>query len=260
MAPGILIVRIKMLDPVFEEQGGWATWTKLHFDDLLSLGPAKISSTAQFLNKVQDEPVPRATAEEHNTKKAEEAAFPFFNIIELGDLDVLTSKEYLDLSRAKILQNKREEGEEMIWDVVDARFAAYELVRSVNEGYIQSSDDAAAGAEGGENTRTLITAEISNPLEPYAAMQFFTNLSAKIQKSHLGAAKGKLYKLRNETLNPVPVLESSAWLGVWSVEGSVKRGWVEEELVGELGTEGKGVQVGWGFFGSGYRKGGGGVV
>jgi hypothetical protein len=149
MAPGILVVRIKMLDPTFEEQGDWATWTKLHFDDLLSLGPAKISSTAQFLNKVQDEPAPGATAEEQNTKKAEEAAFPFFNIIELGNLDVLTSKEYLDISRAKILRNKREEDEEMIWDVVDARFAAYELVHSFGEGSIQSSGDAVTGAEGG---------------------------------------------------------------------------------------------------------------
>jgi hypothetical protein len=91
-------------------------------------------------------------------------------------------------------------------------------------------------------------------------MQFFTTLSEKIQKSHPGAAKGKLYKLRNETLNPVPVLESPAWLGVWGVEGSVKRGRVEEELGGELGAGGKEVQVGWGVFGGGYRKGGGDVV
>ncbi|KAF2806084.1 uncharacterized protein BDZ99DRAFT_394863 [Mytilinidion resinicola] len=156
--PSLLLVRIRLLDPAFATSHGWATWTKLHFADLLSLGPASVNATSQFLNLA-------APTEEEEGKKAEEARFPYFNIIEVGDLGVLTSKPYLELSRAKDLAGKREEGEAMIWDVADARFAAYEGVggqekgvgdeKVVRESSGEGRGDDGAGAEMGEFTTLL---------------------------------------------------------------------------------------------------------
>lgn len=65
---------------------------------------------------------------------------------------------------------------------------------------------------------------------------------------------GRLYKLRNETLNSVPVLESAAWLGLWIIEGRGEG--VREEMARVVdGQDGVGEQVNWGVYEGGYRAG-----
>ncbi|KAF2498766.1 hypothetical protein BU16DRAFT_558816 [Lophium mytilinum] len=255
--PAILVVRIQILDPAFDTSKGWAKWTKLHFDDLLSLGPASINSTTQFQN------LKAATGkdEEEGDKKVVESRFPYFNIIELGNLDVLTSKPYLALSRAKDLAAERKEGEAMIWDVADARFAAYELVEHRKAGG-EVAGDAVAGAEV-ESTSRLVAAEIFSSLALEGAEESFDACAKALRElgteTRVMLRVGRLYKLRNETLNPVPVLESAPWLGLWVVEG----GEGLKEVVGKMPTIRLGeevVEVRWGVYGVGHKAGEGAFV